>query len=331
MKAGGQVAVHRPRALSKIEHSVRLLQPQRAHRIEPGGAASRYHTGQQGDRKQNCDRNGKLSVSVGATPINWDRRACAAAAVSAAPIRMPTPVRIIPCRKTSPRISPRVASIASRTRLARAPSDRIGDDTIEADDRREAAPACRTGQVACSQFADTRTATSVNVGRWINIRHANLRSWDSIARLDSLTRRKTACGRHPAARAWSANTRRHRPASSRPNQKNRGKSLERKSPPQRAGKPNPVPFDSAADGTSLRVTIIPQARPSPEGSRSPPGDFGRAVLGRLPIWPCSVRGFACHRCCHRRGALLPHLFTLACLQAALKGCARASAVCFLCH
>jgi hypothetical protein len=31
---------------------------------------------------------------------------------------------------------------------------------------------------------------------------------------------------------------------------------------------------------------------------------------RLPIWSCSVRGLACHRCCHRRGALLPHLFTL---------------------
>jgi hypothetical protein len=31
---------------------------------------------------------------------------------------------------------------------------------------------------------------------------------------------------------------------------------------------------------------------------------------RHPIWPCSVRGFACHRRCRRRGALLPHLFTL---------------------
>ena len=29
-----------------------------------------------------------------------------------------------------------------------------------------------------------------------------------------------------------------------------------------------------------------------------------------PIWSCSVRGFACHRRCRRRGALLPHLFTL---------------------
>src|SRR3954469_7335778 len=30
----------------------------------------------------------------------------------------------------------------------------------------------------------------------------------------------------------------------------------------------------------------------------------------LPIWSCSVRGFACHACYHARGALLPHLFTL---------------------
>jgi hypothetical protein len=34
---------------------------------------------------------------------------------------------------------------------------------------------------------------------------------------------------------------------------------------------------------------------------------------RFPIWPCSVRGFACRACCHARGALLPHLFTIACL------------------
>src|SRR5206468_3191413 len=32
----------------------------------------------------------------------------------------------------------------------------------------------------------------------------------------------------------------------------------------------------------------------------------------LPIWSCSVRGFACHPPCDGRGALLPHLFTLAC-------------------
>ena len=42
---------------------------------------------------------------------------------------------------------------------------------------------------------------------------------------------------------------------------------------------------------------------------SPPRERGG---DDFPIWPCSVRGFACHRCCHRRGALLPHLFTIAC-------------------
>jgi hypothetical protein len=60
------------------------------------------------------------------------------------------------------------------------------------------------------------------------------------------------------------------------------------------------------------VTIIPLALPLLAGSSDLPGGFGRAVLERLPIWSCSVRGFACHRLCSRRGALLPHLFTIAC-------------------
>src|SRR6187431_2865233 len=38
----------------------------------------------------------------------------------------------------------------------------------------------------------------------------------------------------------------------------------------------------------------------------------RRCTDRLPIWPCSVRGFACHAPCDARGALLPHLFTIAC-------------------
>ena len=35
-----------------------------------------------------------------------------------------------------------------------------------------------------------------------------------------------------------------------------------------------------------------------------------AEAARFPIWSCSVRGFACHFCYQKRGALLPHLFTL---------------------
>jgi hypothetical protein len=31
---------------------------------------------------------------------------------------------------------------------------------------------------------------------------------------------------------------------------------------------------------------------------------------RVPIWSCSGWGLPCHSCCHERGALLPHHFTL---------------------
>src|SRR5688572_19454516 len=60
---------------------------------------------------------------------------------------------------------------------------------------------------------------------------------------------------------------------------------------------------------------------------SPPLPLRAPAKCDFPIWPCSVRGFACHRCCHRRGALLPHLFTLTCL----RPCGRRRAVYFLCH
>src|SRR4029453_13434634 len=63
--------------------------------------------------------------------------------------------------------------------------------------------------------------------------------------------------------------------------------------------------------------ILPTASgPLPGGSDGPSyGTVARpaGVLRRLqrhPIWSCSVRGFACHRRYRRRGALLPHLFTL---------------------
>jgi len=68
------------------------------------------------------------------------------------------------------------------------------------------------------------------------------------------------------------------------------------------------------------MTTIPLGPALLTGSSDLPGGFGRAVLFDatgsrrlrqcLPIWPCSVRGFACHLPYSRRGALLPHLFTL---------------------
>ena len=76
-------------------------------------------------------------------------------------------------------------------------------------------------------------------------------------------------------------------------------------------------------GRATAVTTIPLAPPLLAGSSDLPGGFDghvrqRRSLGkrrtgrpqRLPIWSCSVRGFACHPCYHGRGALLPHLFTL---------------------
>src|SRR3954468_18397792 len=98
------------------------------------------------------------------------------------------------------------------------------------------------------------------------------------------------------------------------------------------------------------MTTIPLAPPLLAGSSDLPGDLDgpsnqRCSAGRLPIWSCSVRGFACHPCYHGRGALLPHLFTLTRRRPSgsgeaspLRGLPRRStrsvrrrAVCFLCH
>ena len=71
----------------------------------------------------------------------------------------------------------------------------------------------------------------------------------------------------------------------------------------------------------LSKAAIHLGRASPRASSDLPGS-GAGHAGRSPIWSCSGWGLPCHRCCHRRGALLPHLFTLA----------RAwRAVCFLWH
>ena len=77
--------------------------------------------------------------------------------------------------------------------------------------------------------------------------------------------------------------------------------------PQRSRKPNSVSIPSQR---IAGATTIPLAHPLLEGSSNLPGDFGRAVLKRLSIWSCSVWGLACHLPYSKRGALLPHLFTL---------------------
>jgi len=64
---------------------------------------------------------------------------------------------------------------------------------------------------------------------------------------------------------------------------------------------------------------IPLGRPSPNAScdrperrrEGPPGISDRSGMPAAPTWSCSRWGFPCRRRCRRRGALLPHRFTLA--------------------
>ncbi len=83
----------------------------------------------------------------------------------------------------------------------------------------------------------------------------------------------------------------------------------------------------------LSRAIIPLGRPSPNASSSLPGS--RARTRRCRIAPATslfglAPGGVCHatRCCHPRGALLPHHFTLT--SAARIAACRASAVSFCC-
>ena len=78
----------------------------------------------------------------------------------------------------------------------------------------------------------------------------------------------------------------------------------------------------------LSRTIIPLESPSPATSSGLPEstrDSRCHLRGDFPIWPCSRWGLPCRPCCHVRGALLPHRFTLA------SAISDASAVCFLLH
>ena len=109
----------------------------------------------------------------------------------------------------------------------------------------------------------------------------------------------------------------------------RGAAPSSKVPPQHNRKPNSVPMRPRSLATAP-VTTIPLAPPSLAGSSGLPGGFGRAVLEHLPIWPCSVRGLACHPPYGARGALLPHLFTLTSRRAGLAP-SSLEAVYFLCH
>ncbi len=74
---------------------------------------------------------------------------------------------------------------------------------------------------------------------------------------------------------------------------------------------------SVVDSHSSRRTVT---RSLVQPTRKPCGPHER-----FPIWSCSGWGLTCHTRYRVRGALLPHLFTLA------NPACRISAVCFLCH
>ena len=65
----------------------------------------------------------------------------------------------------------------------------------------------------------------------------------------------------------------------------------------------------------LSWTVIPLAYASPRSSSDLPGSpcgphVAAESTARFPIWSCSRWGLPCRWCCHPRGALLPHHFTL---------------------
>jgi len=55
---------------------------------------------------------------------------------------------------------------------------------------------------------------------------------------------------------------------------------------------------------------IPLGRSLPSASRDRPGQRAESSSDAVPIWSCSRRGLPCRLRCRRRGALLPHRFTL---------------------
>jgi hypothetical protein len=88
---------------------------------------------------------------------------------------------------------------------------------------------------------------------------------------------------------------------------------------QTARKPGSVPppagltafgsGDGHSSGTPVAGRLVRPTRAAARRSRPAPRD--RSRVPAAPTWSCSRWGFPCRRRCRRRGALLPHRFTLA--------------------
>jgi hypothetical protein len=90
-------------------------------------------------------------------------------------------------------------------------------------------------------------------------------------------------------------------------------------------KPGSVPPRRTGMAIHLGRSSPNASRDRPERRREDPPGTGFDAVPAAPTWSCSRWGFPCRRHCWRRGALLPHHFTLA---APPK---RRLAVCFLWH
>jgi hypothetical protein len=81
---------------------------------------------------------------------------------------------------------------------------------------------------------------------------------------------------------------------------------------QTACKPGSVPPNSAEMAIHLGRPLPDASRDRPERRcEGPPGSTGKPALPAAPTWSCSRWGLPSRRRCRRRGALLPHHFTLA--------------------
>ena len=74
----------------------------------------------------------------------------------------------------------------------------------------------------------------------------------------------------------------------------------------------PMANHQAGMAIHLGRSLPNASRDRPERRRKgSPGDAGSPTPPAAPTWSCSRWGLPCHRRCRRRGALLPHHFTLA--------------------
>ncbi len=99
-----------------------------------------------------------------------------------------------------------------------------------------------------------------------------------------------------------------------------------KKPCQSACKPGSVRDCSRDDYSS--GTIVTNRLKQPTRAASVKTRLLACARNTAPIWSCSRWGLPCRFCCQKRGALLPHPFTLTLVSSANR-CDRA--VCFLWH